>query len=74
MKTSEIRNLNDDQIFKKIEESRQELFNLRVQVSTQQLTKVTEISRVRKLIARLRTILKENQLKDRSKEIALRKS
>ena len=70
MKTSEIRNLNDDQIVKKIEESRQELFNLRVQVSTQQLTKVTEISRVRKLIARIRTILKENQLKDRSKEIA----
>ncbi|MCH7926683.1 MAG: 50S ribosomal protein L29 [Deltaproteobacteria bacterium] len=70
MKTSEIRNLNDDQIVKKIEESRQELFNLRVQVSTQQLTKVTEISRVRKLIARLRTILKENQLRDRSKEIA----
>ena len=70
MKTSEIRNLNDGQIVKKIEESRQELFNLRVQVSTQQLTKVTEISRVRKLIARLRTILKENQLRDRSKEIA----
>ena len=70
MKTSEIRKLNDDQIVKKIEESRQELFNLRVQVSTQQLTKVTEISRVRKLIARLRTILKENQLRDRSKEIA----
>jgi len=70
MKASEIRNLNDDQIVKKIEESRQELFNLRVQVSTQQLTKVTEISRVRKLIARLRTILKENQLRDRSKEIA----
>jgi len=70
MKTSEIRNLNDDQIVKKIEESRQELFNLRVQVSTQQLTKVTEINRVRKLIARLRTILKENQLRDRSKEIA----
>ncbi len=70
MNTSEIRNLNDDQIVKKIEESRQELFNLRVQVSTQQLTKVTEISRVRKLIARLRTILKENQLRDRSKEIA----
>jgi len=70
MKTSEIRNLNDDQIVKKIEESRQELFNLRVQVSTQQLTKVTEISRVRKLIARMRTILKENQLRDRSKEIA----
>ena len=70
MKASEIRNLNADQIVKKIEESRQELFNLRVQVSTQQLTKVTEISRVRKLIARLRTILKENQLRDRSKEIA----
>ena len=70
MKTSEIRNLNDDQIVKKIEESRQELFNLRVQVSTQQLTKVTEISRVRKLIARLRTILKENQQRERSKKIA----
>ena len=70
MKTSEIRNLNDDQIIKKIEESRQELFNLRVQVSTQQLTRVSEINRVRKLIARMRTVLKENQLGIRSKEIA----
>jgi large subunit ribosomal protein L29 len=71
MKTSEIRNLNDDQIVKKIEESRQELFNLKVRVSTQQLTKVSEINRVRKLIARLSTVLKENQLRDiRSKEIA----
>ena len=70
MKTSEIRNLNDDQIVKKIEESRQELFNLRVQVSTQQLTRVSEINRVRKLIARMRTVLKENQLGIRSKEIA----
>lgn len=69
MKTSEIRNLTDDQIVKKIEESRQELFNLRVQVSTQQLTKVTEINRVRKLIARLSTVLNENKLGLRSKEI-----
>ncbi len=63
MKTSEIRNLNTDQIAKKIEESRQELFNLRIQVSTQQLTKVSEINRVRKLIARLCTVQRENELK-----------
>lgn len=67
MKTSEIRNLNDEQILKKIEESRMELFNLRVQVSTQQQTRVSEIGRVRKLIARLNTVLKENQLGIRSK-------
>jgi len=70
MKTSEIRNLADDQLVKKIEETKQELFKLRVQVSTQQLTKVSEINRTRKLIARLNTVLKENQLGIRSKEIA----
>jgi len=67
MKTSEIRNLNDEQILKKIEESRMQLFNLRVQVSTQQQTRVSEIGRVRKLIARLNTVLTENQLGIRSK-------
>ncbi|NIP39847.1 MAG: 50S ribosomal protein L29 [Candidatus Dadabacteria bacterium] len=63
MKISEIRNLSADQIAKKIEESRVELFNLRVQVSTQQNTKVSDISRVRKLIARLNTVRRESELK-----------
>ncbi|NIS09662.1 MAG: 50S ribosomal protein L29 [Candidatus Dadabacteria bacterium] len=63
MKIGEIRNLSSDQIAKKLEESKNELFNIRVQVSTQQNTKVSEIGRVRKLIARLNTVQRENELK-----------
>ncbi|HSG32330.1 MAG TPA: 50S ribosomal protein L29 [Thermodesulfobacteriota bacterium] len=63
MKISEIRNLSSDQIAKKLEESKNELFNIRVQVSTQQNTKVSEVGRVRKLIARLNTVQRENELK-----------
>ena len=66
MTVTEIRNLNTEQILKKINESRDELFRVRLQVSTQQFTKVSEVKRIKKTISRLHTIYREKQLEARS--------
>jgi large subunit ribosomal protein L29 len=66
MTAAEIRNLSPEQILKKIDESRDELFKVKIQVSTQQFTKVSEIKRIKKVISRLNTVYKEKQLEARS--------
>ena len=59
MKIEEIRALGSDELFKKLETSRQDLFNLRLKLSTKQLVNHREIPRVKKDIARMETVLKE---------------
>jgi len=66
MTAAEIRNLNTEQLLKKINESRDELFKVRLQVSTQQFTKVSEVKRLKKIISRLQTVYREKQLEARS--------
>ena len=63
MKVKEIRNLTNEEIIKKIDETKQEIFNLRFQQATGNLEKPTEIRKLRKGVARLKTILKERELK-----------
>ena len=57
----EIRALSDEQIIKKIEESKEELFNLRLSQATGNLEKPSRIKELRKLVARLKTILNERK-------------
>ena len=64
MKVNEIRNLSTDEIVKKIEETKEELFNLRFQQATGNLEKPSKIKDLRKLIARLKTVLHERELKE----------
>ena len=64
MKVNEIRNLTTDEIVKKIEETKEELFNLRFQQATGNLEKPSRIKDLRKLIARLKTVLHERELKE----------
>lgn len=59
MKIEEIRALGSEELVKKIETSKQELFNLRLKLSTKQLVNHREIPRVKRDIARMETILKE---------------
>lgn len=68
MTAAEIRNLNIEQIQKKLDESREELFRVRLQVSTQQFTKVSEIKRIKKDISRLNTIYREKELQSKELE------
>ena len=62
MKASEIKALSAEQRAKKLAELKEELFNLRFQLAINQLENPTRIKAVKKDIARISTILRENEL------------
>ncbi|MDD2435345.1 MAG: 50S ribosomal protein L29 [Bacilli bacterium] len=62
MTNKEIRDLTSEQITKKIEEYKEELFNLRFSQATGSLEKPSRIKELRKLVARMKTILREREL------------
>ena len=64
MKVNEIRNLTTEEINKKIEETKEELFNLRFQQASGNLEKPSRISELRKTVARLKTILREREINE----------
>lgn len=64
MKNSEIRELSTEEILKKIEEYKEELFNLRFSQATGNLEKPSRIRELRKLVARMKTILRERELNE----------
>ncbi len=62
MKSSDIRLMNSDEIQSKLLEMREEFMLLRFQSVSGQLTDTSKINNVKRLIARLETILREKQL------------
>ncbi len=62
MKVNEIRTLSNEELLKKLEEAHEELLNLRFRLATKQLGNHREILKVKKRIARIRTILREREL------------
>lgn len=56
MKASEIRELSQEQLDDRLRELREELFNLRFQYATRQLTNTARIREVRRDIARVLTL------------------
>jgi large subunit ribosomal protein L29 len=62
MKASELRNLSNEEILRRIDELKDELFNLRFQLATGQLENPMRIRQVRKDIARAKTILRQREL------------
>ncbi len=65
MKAEEIRALSPEELEKQLEAAHQELFDLRFRLATRQLVNHREIPRVKKKIARLKTILRERELEIR---------
>ena len=59
MKTTDLRAKNDVELQKELLELRKAQFGLRMQVATQQLTNTSQIGKVRKDIARVKTIQRE---------------
>ena len=57
MKTSEIKDLTDEELQASFEERTRELFNLRVQQTTGQLENPLRVRSVRREIARIKTIM-----------------
>ncbi|MEG2321889.1 MAG: 50S ribosomal protein L29 [Bacilli bacterium] len=62
MKNSEIRNMTTEELTKKISEYKEELFNLRFSQATGSLEKPSRIKELRKLVARMKTIIHEREL------------
>ncbi|MBX6352455.1 MAG: 50S ribosomal protein L29 [Thermoflavifilum sp.] len=62
MKASELRNLSTEEIENRINQLKDELFNLRFQLATGQLENPMRIRQVRKDIARCKTILRQREL------------
>jgi len=62
LKLEEFRGLSTDDLKKELEETHEELFNLRFRLATKQLVNHREVRRVKKKIARLKTLLTEREL------------
>lgn len=62
MKATEIRNLSDQDLAQKLNDLKQELFNLRFQNATGQLENVHAIGEVKRDIARVKTVQRERVL------------
>ena len=61
MKAAEIRDLLDDELLVRLEQQKEELFNLRFQMATGQLDNPMRIKQVRHDIARTLTVLRGRQ-------------
>jgi large subunit ribosomal protein L29 len=61
MKASEIRAKSAEDISKELEALHKEQFNLRMQNATGQLQRTSEMRRVRRDIARIKTVVNENK-------------
>lgn len=62
MKYKDIQELTDEELAKKVEEGRAELFNLRFQMATSQLDNTARVKNVKKDIARLLTEQRARQI------------
>ncbi len=62
MKAQDVRNMTSEELRHELEGMYEELFNLRFQLSTNQLTNFNRIQQVKRDIARAKTILRERQL------------
>ena len=63
MKANELRAKNGDELQKELNELLKAQFGLRMQHATQQLTNLSQIRKVRRDIARVRTVMKEKTAK-----------
>lgn len=62
MRINEIRDLSTPELESKLQECKQELFNLRFQKAVNQLENPKRIGEVKKTIARILTIIHEREL------------
>lgn len=62
MKAKDVRDLSVNELEVRLDELKEELFNLRFQLATGQLDNPMRISAVRKNIARVKTVMREREL------------
>ena len=64
MNNKDIRALSNEELNKKIAESKEELFNLRFQQATGNLEKPSRIRELRHTVARYKTVLREREISE----------
>lgn len=62
MKLDELREMSLDELMDALVEAKEERFNLRFQVATNQLDNTARLKTVKKDIARIRTVLREREM------------
>ncbi len=62
MTATELRELPDDELRQRYAEAKEELFNLRFQAVTGQLDDPRRLSRIRREIARVLTVMREREI------------
>jgi large subunit ribosomal protein L29 len=68
MKASEIREMNLDEMQRKVSDLKEELFNLRFQHEIGQLENPNRMKQARRDIAQVKTIIREVELKNKTVE------
>ncbi len=64
MKVKDIREMTTEELNAKLFDLKKELFNLRFRNATNQLENPLEIANVKKTIARVKTVIRERELKE----------
>lgn len=62
MKAAELRELSYEELTDKLEETREEAFNLRFQFATNQLDNTARLPQVRREVARISTVMREMEI------------
>jgi len=62
MKTVDLRKLSYAELQEQLDEAKEELFNLRFQVVTNQLDNTARIKQVRRNVARVKTMMREQEI------------
>jgi large subunit ribosomal protein L29 len=62
MRIERIRALKPKELAKQLDEAKQEAFNLRFRHATRQLANYSELGKVRKKIARIKTVTRQREL------------
>ena len=62
MIVQELRGMTPEDLNQQLRETYQELFNLRFRLSTKQLRDTSQVSKVKRDLARIKTVLREREL------------
>ncbi len=62
MNAAEIREMTDEELMEALTEAKEEKFNLRFQLATNQLDNTARIGEVKREIARMLTVMREREL------------
>ncbi len=70
MNAKELQDFSEDQLKEKLAETKEELFNIRFQNATGQLDNYKRIGELRKDVARIKTLLRQQELGSASDRVA----